>query len=254
MSEEDKVKKWLEEQEKIKSELTILAGSLKGTRDPGKDNQSKMIAEPISNEADMHESTSTGIPPKAPEEIYIAEEFKLPEEGVEPGSKPPMPSQPEIEPSEPIPAKPAIVPKKVTPPSAKPIANAQLADPKNEFTDIINYIEEKISKTPDYIDFNRARELLDIAISLLNERNTIEALKYAKYSQKEVKKTRLKYLRIKKLMKQAKKEMIDLRKRGINIKVQKDLYSQAQIALKNNDFERAIELVNSCNDENAKNI
>jgi hypothetical protein len=266
MAEDEKVKKWLEEQEKIKSELTILAGSLKGTRNTGKDTQSQKVEEPSLNDAAMEEDTSTGIPPKAPEEVYIAEEFKFPEKSLEAGSAPTAHSEPQ---SGPLPAKPAIVPKKVippgtappdnvispaSPPSAKPIPNAQPTDPNSEFSEIINYIEEKISRTPDYIDFTRARELLDTAISLLNEQNSDEALKYAKYSQKEVKKTRLRYLRVKKLMKQVKREMIDLRKRGINIKVQKDIYSQAQIALKNNNFQRAIELVNTCKDENAKNI
>ena len=50
MVEDEKVKKWLEEQEKIKSELSILAGSLKGTGYNYKDDKAQKIEDTILQE------------------------------------------------------------------------------------------------------------------------------------------------------------------------------------------------------------
>jgi len=284
MAEDEKVKKWLEEQEKIKSELSILAGSLKGTGHSYGTAKTQTIEDSILQDAELKTDEPSNVPPKAPEEVYVAKEFKLPEKKPEPPgppvetagqveSKPPT-APPKLKPTAPTPAaapsatpaaqkvkpiapetkKPAKVLSPTPPTTVQPSPGPKPAGTENEFSEIISYIEEKINKTPEYINFDKARELLDTAINHLNQNNTAEALRFAKESQKEVKKKRLKYLRAKKLMKQAKGQMIELKKKGVDIKVQRDLLSQANIALKNNNFPGAMELAQSCLDENAKNL
>ena len=84
MVEDEKVKKWLEEQEKIKSELSILAGSLKGTGYNYKDDKAQKIEDTILQEAKLKEEMPNNVPPKAPEEVYVAKEFKFPVKTDEP--------------------------------------------------------------------------------------------------------------------------------------------------------------------------
>ena len=79
MVEGEKVKKWLEEQEKIESELSILAGSLKGTGHNYKNDKAQKIEDTILQDAELQEEIPNNVPPKAPEEVYVAKEFKLPE-------------------------------------------------------------------------------------------------------------------------------------------------------------------------------
>jgi hypothetical protein len=284
MVEDEKVKKWLEEQEKIKSELSILAGSLKGTGHNYKDDKAQKIEDTILQDAKLKEEMPNNMPPKAPEEVYVAKEFKFPEKKDEPPTSPvvevkdvatePQVAPPKLKPTTPIPVTPAPTtvpaahkvqpvqqqsrPSKVlspTPPTGtQPPKGAQPVGIEAEFAEIISYIEEKIGKTPDYINFNKARELLEKAIKLIGEKNTTEALRFAKESQKEVKRVRLKYLRTKKLMKQVKGQMKEIKKKGIDINVQRGLLSQANTALENNDFQNAMNLVKSCMEENAKNL
>jgi hypothetical protein len=284
MVEDEKVKKWLEEQEKIKSELSILAGSLKGTGHNYKDDKAQKIEDTILQDAKLKEEMPNNMPPKAPEEVYVAKEFKFPEKKDEPPTSPvvevkdvatePQVVPPKLKPTTPIPVTPAPTtvpaahkvqpvqqqsrPSKVlspTPPTGtQPPKGAQPVGIEAEFAEIISYIEEKIGKTPDYINFNKARELLEKAIKLIGEKNTTEALRFAKESQKEVKRVRLKYLRTKKLMKQVKGQMKEIKKKGIDINVQRGLLSQANTALENNDFQNAMNLVKSCMEENAKNL
>lgn len=286
MLESESKKKWREEQEKIKSELNILAGSLKGTRMGSKESQADQIQETILEDAKLKGDSSTDTPPKAPEEIYVQEEFKLPVKPEEPSPTPQPPSEPkasapaqpitpaqqapsvEVTPTqtpvakEPVAAQKVItkepVPAKVLQPkmpagvkpqqaiTAKFGPNDDQAAQQQRLNETLLYIKEKISKTPTYIDFKKAKGLWDKALELMDVKNYSEALKYAKSSQKEVKKVRLRYLRTKKAMKLAKSQIIALKKEGFDIEVPMKLFTQAESALKGNDFQNAIDCINSC--------
>ncbi len=282
MPDPDSKKKWLEEQEKIKSELSMLAGSLKGTGLSSPKAQSEQIQDTILEDAQLKGDTG---PPKAPEEIYVEKEFNLPEKKKDTPTPPPIeektsgpeqptpvkqPNAPDVVPKPEIPlVKGTVAPKNISTLKAKPAKVLQPSLPtsgsaqpaitakfepninqamiiQKQINEIISYVNKKIEKTPDYIDFIKAKEFRNKSLELMSAKNYSESLKYARACEKEVKSTRLKYLRTKKAMKLAKTQIIAIKKEGFDIEVPMKLFNLAEEALKNNEFENAISRISSC--------